>query len=162
MKDMDYTMSRENRRLPGVFPGKRRERGIDLIVAVDTSGSINYNDYNDFVNQIEKISKDCELNKVRLIQCHHTIAYDAEVNLSRIKKLGIVETGGTTMRCVFEKLKRENNKKLLILFTDGAIDSFDPKEYAKFKHIMFTSRGNRMYGENLQKQGFTVICQDEE
>lgn len=162
MKDMDYTMSRENRRLPGIFPGKRRERGIDLIVAVDTSGSINYNDYNDFVNQIEKISKDCELNKVRLIQCHHSIAFDAEVNLSRIKKLGIVETGGTTMRCVFEKLKRENNKKLLILFTDGAIDSFDPKEYSKFKHIMFTSRGNRMYGENLQKHGFTVIMQDEE
>jgi len=162
IKDMDYTMSRENRRLPGVFPGKRRERGIDLIVAVDTSGSINYNDYNDFVNQIEKISKDCELNKVRLIQCHHTIAYDHEVILSRIKKLGIVETGGTTMRVVFEKLKRENNKKLLILFTDGVIDEFDPKEYGKFKHILFTSRGNRMYGENLQKRGFTVIMQDEE
>jgi len=161
-KENDYTMSRESRRIPGVFPGQRRERGLDVIIAVDTSGSINYNDYNDFVGQIEKIVKDCDLTKVRLIQCHHTIAFDKTIMLSRVKKLPIVEVGGTTMRVVYEKLKKEGNRKLLILFTDGCIDDFLQKDYPGFKSIMFLSRGNECYAKPLVGRGFKVITQDTE
>jgi len=161
-KEKDYTMSRENRRIAGVFPGQRRERGLDVIIAVDTSGSINYNDYNDFVGQIEKIVKDCDLTKVRLIQCHHTISFDKEVILSRIKRIPICETGGTTMRVVYEKLKKEGNRKLLILFTDGCIDDFLQKDYPGFKSIMFLSRGNGCYAKPLIDRGFKVISQDQE
>ena len=161
-KEKDYTMSRENRRIPGLFPGQRRERGLDVIIAIDTSGSINFNDYNDFIGQIEKIVKDCDLTKVRLIQCHHSISFDKHVLLSRIKKINICETGGTTMRCVYEKLAREKNRKLLILFTDGCIDDFTQKDYPGFKSIMFLSRGNEAYSKPLIDRGFKVICQDQE
>lgn len=160
-QEFDYTMSRENRRVAGMFPGKRRERGIDLVVAVDTSGSINYADYNDFVNQIEKIVRDCDVQKVRMIQCHHSIAFDKMVRLRSIKKIPVVETGGTTMRCVYEQLKRDNNRKLLVLFTDGCIDHFKNEGWG-FKSIMFLSRGNECYSDSLRDRGFTVLCQDEE
>ena len=160
-QQMDYTMSRENRRLPGVFPGKRRERGLELIIAVDTSGSINYNDYNDFISQIEKIGRDCDIDNVRLIQCHHSIALDKKLPLRRVKTTPIVETGGTTMRVIYETLKREKNRKLLILCTDGAIDHFKNDGWG-FKSIMFLSRGNECYADALKERGFPVICQDQE
>ena len=160
-QQLDYTMSRENRRLPGVFPGKRRERGLELIIAVDTSGSINYADYNDFINQIQKIGRDCDIDNVRFIQCHHSIALDKKMPLRRIKTTPIVETGGTSMGVIYEKLKREKNRKLLVLFTDGCIDHFMNEGWG-FKSVMFLSRGNECYGESLKERGFTVICQDME
>jgi hypothetical protein len=160
-QEFDYTMSRENRRVAGMFPGKRRERGIDLVVAIDTSGSINYADYNDFVNQIEKIVRDCDVQKVRMIQCHHSIAFDKMVRLRNIKNIPVVETGGTTMRCVYEQLKRDNNRKLLVLFTDGCIDHFKNEGWG-FKSLMFLSRGNECYADAIRDRGFQVLCQDEE
>jgi predicted metal-dependent peptidase len=160
--ELDYTMSRERRGRDGMFPGKRRERGLDCIVAADTSGSISATDWNDFTNQILKIAKDCEVDRIRLIQCHHSIAFDQKVTLKRIRKVPIVETGGTTMRVVYEKLKQEHNRKLLILFTDGYIDHFTADMYPGFKSIMFLSRGCSGQAAELRERGFTVICQDEE
>lgn len=158
--EFDYTMSRENRRIPGLFPGSRRMRSCSIVVAVDTSGSINMQDWWSFISQIEKITKDCDLDKVRLIQCHHSIAFDKKVRLSKIKSIPVVEVGGTTMKCVYERLKRDNNRKLLVLFTDGAIDHFKNEGWG-FKSIMFLSTGNECYADSLRERGFTVICQDE-
>ena len=160
-QQLDYTMSRENRRVPDMFPGKRREIGLELIIAVDTSGSINYSDYNDFVGQINKIGRDCDVERIRLIQCHHSIAYDKKIPLRKVKSTPIVETGGTTMRVVYEKLKSEKNKKLLVLFSDCCIDDFPATGWG-FKSIIFCSRGNESYGQNLEGRGFKVIYQDQE
>ena len=157
---MDYTMSREDRRRKDVFPGKRKEIGLDVIIGVDTSGSINYTDYNDFVGQIEKIIKDCDLDTIRLIQCHHSIAFDKKIPARRLKQTPVKEVGGTTMRVMYEKLKRERNRKLLILFTDGFIEHDLNNEGWGFKSIMFLSRGGESMKEPLEKRGFTVICQD--
>jgi predicted metal-dependent peptidase len=159
--DIDYTMSRESRVIPDFFPGKKRDRGLDVIIQMDTSGSINYKDWNDFGNQVEEIGKSCDTNKIRVLQVHSVIASDEFVNLRRIKKMRIKETGGTTMKLGPEMLKREGNKKLLIIFTDGYIDHFEAKEFP-FKIIMFLSRGNEHNAPALRDLGFKVITQDEE
>jgi len=144
-----------------MFPGKKRERGLDLIVQVDTSGSINYKDWNDFMNQIEEIGRSCDTSLIRVMQVHSVIASDEMVNLRKIKKMRIKETGGTTMALGPEKLKREKNKKLLIIFTDGYIDNFEQKSYP-FKIIMFLSRGNSHNAQVLEERGFVVLNQDVE
>lgn len=160
--EQDYTMSREHRALDDTFPGKKRDLGIDLIIAVDTSGSINGRDWNDFIHQIEKIAKDCDIDRARLIQCHNRIAEDKFYNIRQAKKIAIKETGGTTMRLVFEKLKKEKNRKLLVLFTDGFIDDFKKADYPGFRSIMFLSRGGVENRKQLEEKGFKVICQDDE
>lgn len=158
---VDYTMSREDRRRKDVFPGKKKDIGLDVIIGVDTSGSINYEDYNSFVKQIEKIVRDCDLDTLRLIQCHGHISYDKKISARKIKTIPVKETGGTTMRVIYEKLKRERNKKLLILFTDGYIDNFNNEGWG-FKSIMFLSKGFGCNKDILQTRGFPVICQDDE
>jgi hypothetical protein len=160
-QDIDYTMSRESRVIEGFFPGKRRERGLDVIFQVDTSGSINLKDWNDFVNQIEEIGRSCDVKTMRCLQVHSVIAADDMVNLRRVKNWRIKETGGTTMALGPEMLKREGNKKLLVIFTDGYTDVFFQKDYP-FKIIIFLSRGNSHNTEAFKERGFVVINQDEE
>lgn len=157
----DYTMKREHRAMDDVFPGKTLQLGLDFIIGMDTSASVQGMDWNDFVHQVEYISKDCDVYKTRVIQCHTVIAFDEYVNLRKIKKMEIKEIGGTTMKVIAEKLKREKNRKLCIIFTDGAVDTFYQKDYP-FKIIMFLSRGNTYYKKSLEARGFKVICQDDE
>jgi len=162
---LDYTMIREHRAIDGVFPGRKRDMGFEVIIGLDTSGSISGEDFNDFMGQVYKMSKDCDLEKVRVIQCHTSISSDEVMKINsarKLKEFKIKEIGGTKMQPIFEKLKRERNKKPLILFTDGEIDHFLAKEYESFKHIIFLSRGKSRYKETLEKRGFKVICQDDE
>lgn len=159
---MDYTMSREDRRRRDVFPGKRKLVGVDVILAVDTSGSINMRDYNDFVNQIEKITKDCDLDKIRLIQWHHSISFDKNVPARKIKKIPIIETGGTIPEVVFEKLKKERNRKLLVIFSDCEVGSPKKENYKDLNIIWFASRGNEYNANNLKSLGWEVVQQDDE
>jgi len=160
-QDIDYTMSRESRVMEGFFPGKKRERGLDVIFQVDTSGSINLKDWNDFVNQIEEIARSCDVKLMRCLQVHSVIACDEMVNLRKVKDWRIKETGGTTMALGPVKLRKEGNKKLLIIFTDGYTDVFEQKDFP-FKIMIFLSRGNSHNTEIFKERGFTVINQDEE
>jgi predicted metal-dependent peptidase len=160
-QDYDYTMSRESRVISGLFPGKKRDRGLDVIIQTDTSGSICHDDWVDFTNQILEISRSCSVDKVRCIQVHSKISFDGFISLKSIKSMKIVETGGTIMVHGPNKLLSEKNKKLLIIFTDGYIDEFFQKDFP-FKIIMFLSRGYENNAKTLEERGFKVICQDSE
>lgn len=159
--EYDYTMSRESRIRPDYFPGKKLDYGLECILSLDTSGSISGPDWNDFCNQIVRISKDFNNPILRVMQCHTRISYDQKLNVSKILSMKIKETGGTIMRVIFEKLKNEKNRKPVILFTDGDIDRFYAKDY-NFKIIMFLSRGHSHNKKVLETLGFSVISQDEE
>jgi len=160
--EADYTMSRESRIRIDYFPGKRIDRGLDVILAMDTSGSIAGKDWNDFCNQVVRISKDFNATQLRVIQCHTRIAFDQNVNISKITNMKLKETGGTMMQVIFEKLKGEKNRKPVILFTDGDIDHFHAREYPSFKTLIFLSRGHGHNKETLEGLGYKVISQDEE
>ena len=163
--ELEYTMLREHRALDDTFPGKKRDIGFNLILALDTSGSIGVTDFNDFMGQVHKMSKDCDFDKVRIIQCHSRISDDRSHKVRsarKLKEFTIVETGGTKMQPVFERLKREGNKLPLVLFTDGHIDRFEASRYSGFKHIMFLSRGHSGQKSYLESMGFKVLCQDDE
>jgi predicted metal-dependent peptidase len=154
-------MSRESRIRPDYFPGKKLDRGLDCILAMDTSGSICGEDWNDYCNQVIRIAKDFNAQQLRVIQCHTRVSFDSMVNISKINKMNVKETGGTMMQVIFERLKKEKNRKPVILFTDGDIDHFSPKLY-NFKILMFLSRGHSYNKPILEEIGHHVICQDEE
>jgi predicted metal-dependent peptidase len=89
---------------------------------MDVSGSINFEDYNRFVNEIEKIAKQVSNPKVRYIQFHSTVSLDIYVPLKKIRSVGIPETGGTNLGPALNRLASERNKKLTIVFTDGYVE----------------------------------------
>lgn len=157
----DFTLKREHKAIKGAFPGKMLLLGLDIVIITDTSGSIVGDDWNDFANQIYYISKDCDIRKTRLIQCHDVVSFDQYVDLRKIKKVAIKEIGGTRMEVALEKLKKEKNRKTTILFTDGDISRIKQANYG-FKVIIFLSRGHSHNKQRIESWGFKVICQDNE
>lgn len=156
-----YTMKRECRSVPDFFPGKERLEDIDLNIVMDVSGSINFEDYNRFINEVEKIGQNVDQPYIRYVQFHSTIALDVKTPLNKIKKLGIASTGGTHMKSALDLFKKERNDKLTIVFTDGWVEEgYDADEYS-YPIIIFVSSNGRSYGvEALRKRGFKVIHQD--
>lgn len=150
------TMRREHRVLRDVFPGRERLLGLDVILAPDTSGSVSGEDWNDFVNQVLKITKDCDVQKCRVIQWHSRISDDRMVDIRKFDKMSIKETGGTHMSVVLEKLKREKNRKPVIIFTDGGVEQSDASQW-DFPIIVFISRGNENMVDYVQKMGYHVV-----
>lgn len=73
----DSTWKRENRRF-GDFPGHRRLPGLNLLVIVDTSGSVSDQELGIFFDEINNIHKD-KRNFVRVMECdaavHATYKY---------------------------------------------------------------------------------------
>jgi hypothetical protein len=160
-QDFDYTMKRESRAISGMFPGKSRERGLDLILVEDVSGSINYDDWNRFKNEMIRATRELDNPTVRYIQFHSQVAFDQLVPISKLRDIGIKETGGTSMKVPLEKLKNEGNTKTTIVFTDGWVETGYNQSDFPFKIIIFVSAsGNERVCYDLANRGFTVISQD--
>lgn len=115
----ETTWKRPNRRFGVQQKGYRPLRSLDLIVAIDTSGSIQDKEFEEFINEIYGIQKSYKSN-ITIIEC------DAEVQkiykINRYKKIDtkFKGRGGTDFRPVFNWMidnKKENN--ILIYFTDS-------------------------------------------
>lgn len=155
-KEKDITMTRSSRKRPDIFPGMRMEIGLDVIFVMDTSGSIRLTDYKQYVGEIVNVSKICNLEKCRIIQCHTQVSSDEKrFSLKKVKSIVFKDTGGTRMRTALEMLRREGNKKPVVIFTDGAIDYFTAEEF-KFKILLFVTIPDTV--DTLKKRGFKIIC----
>ncbi len=155
-KEKDMTMTRSSRKRPDIFPGLKREIGLDIVFIIDTSGSISKIDYKQFIGEIININKICELDKCRIIQCHTSVSSDdRKFSLKKIKSITFKETGGTRMRSALDVLVRENNKKPVVIFTDGQIDYFTAEEF-KFKILLFVTDPHTVY--DMNNRGFRTIC----
>jgi predicted metal-dependent peptidase len=156
-----YTMKRPSRAVPDFFPGHERLEDIDLNIVIDVSGSINFEDFNRFMNEVEAISSTVDTPMVRYMQFHHEVALDVVVPMKKIRHLGIKSTGGTALKPVLDKLQNDRNKTLTVVFTDGYIDDGYTADQFGFPVLIFISASGREYNaEGLRKRGFKVIFQD--
>jgi len=104
--------------LPGMTPGEN----VDIVVAIDTSGSISNNMLNNFLSEVQGIMDCFTTFKI------HLFAFDTEVhnpqtfnsdNLDDITNYEIMGHGGTDFNCVFNYLIKEGiEPQRLIMFTD--------------------------------------------
>ena len=104
--------------LPGMTPGEE----VDIVVAIDTSGSISDKMLNNFLSEVQGIM-DC-FTEFKI----HLFAFDTEVhnpqtftsdNLDDITEYEIMGHGGTDFECVFKYLVKEGiEPERLVMFTD--------------------------------------------
>lgn len=107
--------TKPNRRnLP--LQGKKKYTA-DFVVAIDTSGSISSDDFNQFFGEIESIIKN---GNVRLLQCDTRLYDCGKYKKGSYKDIKIQGRGGTDLEPVFQFLidNKMKNSKLIIL-TDG-------------------------------------------
>jgi len=105
--------------LPGMTPGEE----VDIVVAIDTSGSISNTMLNNFLSEVQGIMDCFTTFKI------HLFAFDTEVhnpqtfnsdNLDDMADYELMGHGGTDFECVFKYLVKEGiEPQRLVMFTDG-------------------------------------------
>lgn len=117
----ENSWSRRNRRgfpLPGI-----KKLSNKIIIAIDTSGSIDMDLFGRFFTEVEKIVKD--FSQLVVIQCDADIQ-DVQLKYKKgdFKKIQLKGRGGTAVQPVFDWIKENHCAKYpLIYFTDGYFDN---------------------------------------
>ena len=118
------SFKRTSRRYGELVKGKIKNHKIDnIIVAVDTSGSIDTELHERFMKEIILIRRMFKVD-IRYIQCDTRVVQDIKLKrYTNIEDIEIKGGGGTDFRPVFEYIKKKNYKPNAILyFTDGCGD----------------------------------------
>jgi len=107
---------------------------VEIIIVIDTSGSVGQKELVDFLSEIIGMSKAYQ-DKIdmRLITCDCEIHEDLEVkngNISKIKQLRGLGGGGTSFIRAIDYIKEKNYKpKCLVYLTDGYGDEIKKQNY---------------------------------
>ena len=124
----DYsTWKRPNRRYIGAgvyLPSGISEKVDELVIAVDTSGSIPDADLAVFLSEVQSICTTVKPDKVRLLYWGHTVVGDESYATHELDTLAQSTKpkggGGTDVECVVEYMQRHQIKlQATIIFTDG-------------------------------------------
>lgn len=149
----DYTFMRPNRKgwhIGAVLPGMDFEQTIDVVVAIDMSGSIGDDQARDFLSEIKGIMDQFKDYRIT-VMCFDTKVYNEQTftvdggeDLLDYKIMG---GGGTDFMCVWDYLKQnEIVPKKLAMFTDGyPYGSWGDEEYCDTIFIVHSN-----HDKNLQ------------
>lgn len=131
------SLSKPSRRSPeliGIIPGRRIiHRKPNVLVALDTSGSLDNNQLYNIVTQIDILTR---FSNITLIQCDTEITkIDVDYKAGSLMMEGINGRGGTSFLPPFAFLKTKSNIDYIIYFTDGISDEVPEKPPQKTKVI---------------------------
>ena len=108
------------------IPSMHSETMGELVVAIDTSGSINNEQISAFASELASICDVCNPDKVRVLwwdtQVHGEQVFQGNYNdiASMLKPMG---GGGTHVGCVSDYMvKNSINAEVLVIFTDGYVE----------------------------------------
>jgi predicted metal-dependent peptidase len=129
--DYSYVRPSTRRGDPAVFPGLRSDE-VDLVVAVDTSGSIREAEIGEFFAEINAIKGQLRA-RIALLCCDVEIAAECPLFFEAWDEFDceprVEGGGGTDFRPVFEWIDRQDRKPdTLVYFTDacGAFPAQEP------------------------------------
>ncbi|NLP42113.1 MAG: hypothetical protein GX348_07965 [Veillonellaceae bacterium] len=113
------TITRRNRRQPDRLDlrGQLRSHKAKVVVALDISGSISDEEFNQAIKEVLDIVRNYN-HEITIIECDSEIRRVYKVKSVKDIKARIYKTGGTKFSPVFEYANK-NQVNLLIYFTDG-------------------------------------------
>jgi predicted metal-dependent peptidase len=122
----DYTWMRPSRKswhMDAVMPGMKTTDAIDIVVMVDTSGSISDAQARDFLSEVKGIMETFEDYRIHVgtfdTDVHNVQLFTSD-NLEDIDSYCLKGGGGTDFECMFDYMKsNEIEPKKLVVFTDG-------------------------------------------
>ncbi len=129
---VDYTMRRPGRRFytTGVYYPSIIQENLDVVIAIDTSGSISDKEYSKFMSEVIGIAKSFDQISMRILWWSTEVTDNLVVNKHDADSLidyKFGSTGGTTMSCVADYcLEKKINSRVFVFLTDGYCES-NPK-----------------------------------
>lgn len=113
-----------------------------LIIAIDVSGSIEDDEYKQFLNEIYSIFKSVNVSECEIVLWDYNIQKKFRMIGNYTKILEDIKNrrgyGGTRLECVLEHYKNKPvNNTILIVLTDGHFGEIEAKDLKKFKKVVF-------------------------
>ena len=131
----DYSWSFPSKRAiaTGVYLPHMKKENLEVVVSIDTSGSVGQEELSEFLGEIINIAKSFNNISMTLIVCDCEIKDVYKVangDIAKIQDLKIRGGGGTSFTKPLDYIK-ENlpNTKFVIFFTDGYGDKVEKGDY---------------------------------
>ena len=152
----DFTYARPSKKAyaTGFYMPRVVRENIDIVIGVDSSGSISDEEYTEFLSEIYAMTRQFDSLRATVLVCDAKIQEVVEIN-ENFDPTMIHGTGrgGTSCLPVYEWIKenKSDNIKLLIYFTDGWIDT--PAEEKPFHTLwVVTPNGSTEFSKNMPNQ----------
>ena len=146
----DFTWARPSRRswhMDAVMPGMRPGEQIDVVIGIDTSGSITDTDLKVFLSEIKGIMEAYDEYKITVMGWDtevNNVATFTSDNLDDISSFEPGGGGGTDPHCVWNYLQDNNiEPKKLIMFTDFCFFGWSPNEVEQYCDTVWIIKGNK-------------------
>ncbi len=149
----DYSWRRPSRREGEALLPRLSSEGIDVIAAIDTSGSISDDELREFVSELDALKGQVRA-RVTLLACDYRLAEDGPWEFEPWDTMQLPADleggGGTDFRPVFEWVEQENRSPdMLVYFTDAEGDF--PKVPPNYPVIwLVKGKGVVPWGERVQ------------
>jgi predicted metal-dependent peptidase len=146
----DFTWARPSRRswhMDAVMPGMKPGDQIDVVIGIDTSGSITDNDLKIFLSEIKGIMEAYDEYRIHILgwdtEVHNTQVFTSD-NLESIESFNPGGGGGTDPHCVWRWLEENQiEPKKLIMFTDFCFFGWSPEEVEQYCDTVWIIKGNK-------------------
>jgi predicted metal-dependent peptidase len=149
----DYSWRRPSRREGDAILPRLSSEGLEVIAAIDTSGSISDEELREFVSELDALKGQVRA-KVTLLACDNRVAEAAPWEYEPWDAMQLPNDieggGGTDFRPVFDWVEAENRSpNMLVYFTDGEGDF--PKVPPNYPVIwLVKGKGAVPWGERVQ------------
>lgn len=146
----DFTWARPSRRswhMDAVMPGMKPGEQIDVVIGIDTSGSITDKDLKVFLSEIKGIMEAYDEYKITVMgwdtEVHNVGVFNSD-NLEDISSFEPGGGGGTDPHCVWKYLQDNDiEPKKLIMFTDFCFFGWSPEEVEQYCDTVWIIKGNK-------------------
>lgn len=127
----DYSYMRPSRREGDFILPSLRSHQIDLVVALDTSGSIDDDDFEQFLGELNALKGQMRA-RITLLACDAAISEQGHWVFEPWEELKLPQRfqggGGTSFKPVFEWVEREGLEPATLLYFTDAEGQFPPNE----------------------------------
>lgn len=161
-QDWTYTKPSKRAQSAGFYMPSMVKETVELVVAVDSSGSISDEEYTQFLSEIYAMCRSVTSIRATLIVCDAEINFVTEIDEHFDPALHVQGRGygGTSCIPVFKYVHEEKNEnvKLLVYLTDGYIDEPHKSVYETGYPVLWvvSSHGQKDFlHENIGNQ--TVV-----
>ena len=152
-----FTIGKDNKTVPQIspFPGKTRDMTFDIVVLIDTSGSMSNDDILEGLSGIKNIVEKDRHCYTTVLEVDAGVEEEYEVKKVRDIQFNVKGRGGTTLRPGLERA-RELGCDVCLAFTDGYTENINaiPRKYLPKKTIWVINEGGT--AKNVNQTGFVV------
>lgn len=137
------------------FPGRTRDFSFNIVVLIDTSGSMSPDDIKEGLSGIKNIIESDRHTKTTVIENDTQVGKEYEVKRVRDIDFKVTGRGGTELRPGLERA-REIKPDVCLAFTDGYCDDINtvPRKWLPRKIIWVIQKDGTI--DNVNKTGYIV------